>query len=216
MSLKTANTNRNFYGKKKRKMRANAQTKRIAKVVNQVLDQKEKHEVELKFHDINQSPGVIGGGGTIFGFTSTIAQGDTSLTREGKQITVKSLLLRYQCLYADAENLMRLIIFRYFKPGVPTVADVIQEATGTNPYLSAIKRDNTEFIRVMYDNLIALDNLAHPQQVDKLYMSLNAKCQWTEASVADYGHIWMLAIGDSNVVPSPSLQFNCRVRYTDQ
>lgn len=218
MSMKTANTNKNFYGKKKRKVRSTAQTKRIAKVVNQVLDQKEKHEVELKFHDLNQPPGVIGGAGAIFALTSTIALGNTSLTREGKQINVKSLLLRYQCVYADPENLMRILIFRYFKPGIPTVADILQEQFSgfTNPYMSAIRRDNTEYIRVMYDNLIALDSLAHPQQVDKLYMALNAKCQWSETSVADYGHIWLLAIGDSNVTPSPSLQFNCRVRFTDQ
>ncbi len=52
---------------------------------------------EIKFHDIDVDDGVVAANGTIAEDSIlTIPQGDTSITRSGRQIFVKSIYWRYQ------------------------------------------------------------------------------------------------------------------------
>lgn len=211
----TLNPYKKNYVKRQRNAINTRSERKIAKVCKQVIQQHEAQEVEKKYHDLAAAPGGAGSTGVFYSFTSTIPEGTGSEQRIGQQVTVKSLQVRYRLLYQDTTNLMRVIIFRWFQQGTPSLSQILQD-TVTVPWISPTNRLLSEFINVMYDNLVTLDATNNFQYVDKIFIKKNMNVTFDDAGNPDYGHVYMLVLSDSAAIPHPTIEFYSRVRFTDQ
>lgn len=213
MSSTTNPYKRNYKRRPRRKV-ATRNDRKIAKIAKQVIVQHEMKEVELKFHDVRQVFANITASGALYQLTSPIGKGTETYERIGNKIVVKSLLLRLLAQNASDESPLRFIIFRWFDNGAPTAGTVLEDITSI-PSLSPLNTDNTNKMVVLYDQVIALNSVNNMTFTDKIFIKKNMNVEWTDASVMDSGHIFILAISDTVVNP-PTLKWSARVRFTDQ
>lgn len=168
---------------------------------------------EKKFHDIIQNVQTVTNTGVIYALSATLARGTTSITRIGKEVQINSLLIRYALVHGDTLNQMRVTIFQYNRPGTPSISDIYQD-TLTNECLSALNRDNGDFIVVLHDANYDMTQDANPQQTTKKYIKLNNTiAQWNESDISDRGNIYMAVVSDSVAITHPTIEFNSRIRY---
>lgn len=168
---------------------------------------------EKKYFDYVALPGGIQNTGAIYTPTSLITRGTTSLNRLGKEIQISSFFIRFQLVHGDISNSMRCIFFIWNRSGVPVVADILQDII-SNPYMSALNRDNGDFMHVIYDKTVDIGQYQNPQVTHKFYHKFkNHRAQWNEADTADRGNIFMLFISDSGAIAHPTVAFNVRTRF---
>lgn len=211
----TTSTNKNFYGKKRRKrMPKSRQVRLIQKVVQTEIAKHDEKEVEHKYKDLGASDSV-GITGTIQ-HLSNIAQGSTYETHVGVQAKATSLQMRLTITAADSVNVVRIIIFRFFDGTTPVATDILQNLVSSanlHP-LSMLNMDNRKTFQVLYDNSYVVDT-DDSILVDKFYIKRNMKLSWKEDNSRDVGHIYMLAISDSAIAAHPTLLWESRLRFTD-
>lgn len=214
----TSNTNKNYYGPKRRRKVKDSKIARVArKVAQQEIAKNEQDEVERKFHDKEIPSGTTAGTAGFVTHLSAIGNGTGYNERVGQLVKVMSLQFRMILTAADSSNAMRTIIFRWFDNTAPVVADVLQAlpvGATTHP-LSNISIDNRHKIQIMYDNMFALD-ADDPIQVDKAFIKRNMNVNWEVDDTVSMGHIYFLAVSDSTTVSHPGIHAMFRLRYTDQ
>lgn len=216
--MATTNTNKNYYGRRKGRRKKDTKLARIArKVAQQEIAKNEQTEVEKKFWDKEVASATsISSSGFVTHLTN-VAPGDDYNDRIGIMIKAVSLQFRMLLTVADTTNIVRIIIFRWFRATTPTTALVLEQLPtgGAISPLSMINVENRRVVQIMYDNLFPLDS-DDPIKVDKAFFKKNMKISFAPDDSVDLGHIYFLAISDSVAVSHPTVHANFRLRYTDQ
>lgn len=225
----TSNIHKNTYGKRKRTFKKKSNLdKRIAKVASQVMEAKEKEEVELKLYEPTEVfLDFIDNGGHIFNLSNLMIQGTAKNQRVGNQIKLQSYYTRMFMrgnLASQNYHSIRIIIFRWLTPGDPTAAAVLQLSANTqNRHLSQLNNDNSRNSHIFYDNTYLMsiqdaNKFGVPGVVnDKIYIKLKGAAEWSASGTNnERGNLYLLAISDSASIDAPQLSFTGRLRYTDQ
>lgn len=189
--------------------------KRMMQIAKQVYNKETRSQIGYHYHDDSSSYAGVDISGAIYTLTKGIPQGDTQKSRTGSMVTLKSMLLRYSCKGADVTNLLRVIVFQWFQPGDPTVAQVVQ-STGSVPFLQPLNTENSPYINVIYDNLVAMTFASNDVMCYKEWRKwkYGLKCHWAEgAATNEKGNVYMCVISDSGVASHPEFQHHVRFRF---
>jgi len=115
---------------------------------------------EKNFLDRQLTASAISSSGSLFSLI-LMAQGDTSNLRQGDQ--VKLVHIRYDGTFkihaSAAQSNLRIIIFvdKQANGALPTVANVLADATANDAIVSGYNTDNKYRFRVLYDKVVQLD-----------------------------------------------------------
>ena len=174
---------------------------------------------EKKFYPVSQLPTAVSEAGILWSLSS-VPQGTTDVTREGDQLRLRSIEFNYQCIVADTTNTMRVIVFIYKPPAIPTVTDILQGpvSTAVAP-LSPYNHDNRYNYQVLHDRLYQLDSVT--QLVTKKLKiwkipNILRKVQYVAGSITlNMNGVYVLAISDSAAVTHPTFGFHSKVNFSD-
>lgn len=213
----TTNPNKNIYGGRKRR-RKNKVPKAIKSEIDRRIAAHDAKEIELKYHDTWLQAQSIGYDTSAYvGILSNMSRGTTSNTRIGTVIKVVGNQIRFSVHAADSTNFVRVILFRWFNPGVsPTTTTVLQADPTTSKVLpwNPIYRDVRKSMHVVYDNLFNIHTYV-PQQVDKVYLKNHMNMSFNENDTPDDGHLYIYAVSDSVIASHPTITFYNRLKYQD-
>lgn len=191
--------------------RQNARISAISKKVNSMAK-----SVELKFNDVSRITTVDSASGDIFAL-NLVAQGDNFNNRDGREIIVKSVLIRGTFSVADSYNIIRMMLLWDIDPdgSLPVLADILESPA--NPTHSAIAINNTKRFVVLRDKMFKIDT-DDPIVNFKLYRKLNHKSTFigTTAAIAslERGGLYLFCVSDSSAATHPGLTVYTRIRYT--
>lgn len=174
---------------------------------------------ELKTFD-NSATGSIGTAGAIT-CISDMAQGDTSITREGLQIQPRHLQYRLVNTIDDASTtsvVSRIIIFMDTEQHgtIPTVAQLL-ESDDVNSF---IEHDSRPRFRVLRDITISLSRNGNNQRyitgIIKFGKNFRIDYQGTGTGDASMGknNLYVYRVSSDNT-NTPTLSFYSRMRFVD-
>lgn len=208
----------NYALSRRRGGRVSGQIRRLDRRITNVARNCRK---EVKTHDKTAS-GSQGTSGTIIPL-SFIAQGDTSLTREGLQINPKYMQFKLSLKKnANSGSIFRMIIFkdREKQSGAtstnPTATDLLE----SDDFLAYPEHDKRPRFKIYRDMLIALDGVQVSECVEKGMIKFSNKTRiWYGGTAADEqsagkNALYMYLVSDDNT-NQPSYEINTRLRFTD-
>lgn len=188
-----------------------------------------KAEKEKKYFDVDQAGQEIVTTGTVQS-VSNVPQGDTSITRDGDQIQLKSIQARLtwympQVLGAGVPVVVgRVILFVDEQPNntIPVTTDVLVTAGPNSP----LNLNNRLRFRILKDKVFdmasgiataqAINNPKSTKQM-KMYKRINRKCVFNGAGtdIAQTNNVYMLFISSATTTNAPFCAFYSRLRFTD-
>lgn len=172
-------------------------------------------------YDNSISPASVSTAATIQTGFSTPTQGVGDGQRTGDMIELKRFMLNYNIICADATNVVRVILFRWYEnnsSNAPTAAQVLQASTNFN---SMINHDSIRErkLHVFYDKTHRM-TLVGTADVGA-NVSIGAKAlgrkniAFDNAAITGEGLIYGLFISDSSGVSHPTIDWYCRLEYKD-
>ena len=169
---------------------------------------------ETKYADSFNAVASVPNTGTIYHLTD-IDQGDTEKTRTGNDITLLTLLIRFQIIAHSSSNAtqFRMIIVQSQKSGTPTVTEILNSV---DP-LSAKQRDSPFRTRTLYDKLYSLDDAWHNSPVGKIFIKIRKKrCSYLDnaGSNPQAGNLFLLVLADE-ATNTPTMEWIGRVTFYD-
>ncbi len=185
--------------------------------VKQMIKSALSETQELKIH-IVQSTASVDYGGTIIDLSS-IAQGDSDITRDGDRILVKEVDFRSFVSPGDATNLMRIILFQWVPDSAtttPLVTNVVQTTGSSTAPVSYRSIDFVKAVKIFHDEIVKVDTY-HLIELGKHVIhkrGYDPQIQFTGATSRTNG-IYMMVISDSAAANHPSIGYYCTLRYTD-
>jgi len=174
-----------------------------------------RNEEPKHFDVLNSGTAGIAGSGVLY--LSSMAQGSTDITRIGDQINLKSLQFRFDSIYADNTNFMRLIIFQWVGDAVTDVPTINAVLESTPYYLSPYNWDQRRKFRILHETW-KLDAVTSPRtHLGKGSVGLPIKTQqFLNASTnIEAGGLFAVFCSDSAAAAHPAYDLYTRVHYTD-
>lgn len=200
------------YKQKKQRFQKSVNSKVAQTIAKKEAVKAIRSTMELNYYD-DLTNGTFSQDGTILDLTIPIAVGDTEKSRDGREIDLKSILIRFDCIHDDSTNVVRMILFRWMAPGDPTAAQVISSNNSIYAPISPLNEENTKHIQVLYDDLFATTTNSDAATVGKIYKKLKGKAVWaSSAGAGSKGHLYLLVVSDS-ALSGPSMRIYSRVRY---
>lgn len=169
---------------------------------------------------------------------SAVTQGDTDTTRDGDQITLRSLEfnwsaeISYVAASPDPSNKVRCVIFQWFPNSVPVVADVFLTTFATTAWtMTPYNHDKRFMFRILYDKVIQLNltytwngasMIATPS--DNTYSNIHRvriskfphrKVQMEGTTTVGTNHIYVTFLSDSSIVSHPEAVYISKLNYSD-
>lgn len=217
------NKNTNKYRKRRRKPALNKQQ---ASAVKAIIAAQDAKEVELKHYDVDLNYSITND------FTSTnthilsyVAQGDGSSLRDGDALKPKSLFLRFELRVPDANNRVRVIIWRQMEdtsvvsPAMSKLLEYSSSAAVDRHIYSPYKVHSTDLhFKVLFDKNYYLSSGINTEQViEEIYLDLSNSPQiHFQDGVQDGKNHYMLSFVSDSVTTPPTMAGWSRLRYTDQ
>lgn len=172
---------------------------------------------EVHYHDVTATGTTIDNVGNVI-LLSGMAQGDTSITREGSSILAKDLSYRLHLgLHSDAVlNQIRLIFFvdKQQNGATPLVGEILQ----TVSYLSPLDLDNGKRFVVLKDQLVTMDSSSRKNMVQKGFLKLpfHLKYDGATGGIADMKEnaIFLLVLSDAGS-NYPTIDYYTRFKWYD-
>ncbi len=186
---------------------------------------------EKKLHDVDTGSTAFAAAGAMVLLTG-VAQGDTSLTREGLRINAHSLQLRCQFstddTYTNGTSFCRMLIFidRHNQGANPTVTQLLESPT----WLDLREHEGFTRFKILYDKTFSLSNklvgyqAATAREPSRRFIEVFKKFKspiriayiGQAAPVANCGKNQIfLCLITSNTGAFPSYDIHSRVRFTD-
>jgi hypothetical protein len=160
---------------------------------------------------------------------SAVPQGDTDSTRDGDQINLQSLWLKFNCYLQgtggtnDFTDIVRLVVYRYHPMSsgtVPVPATVLQDlSVAQSAVMTPFTWDNRKDYTVLLDHTFDLSGNG-PSQVTKLFHvkwktpGLPAHFSAGSTTLQTNG-LFAMVMSDSLVATHPQWNFYSRVVYSD-
>ncbi len=143
--------------------------------------------VEFKNHDVQQTAIALSNAVTITQLTN-IAQGDTTVTRDGAQCKIVSIMLNYtlQINASAAGTVIRVMLVhdRQTNQAIYTSGDLIEDTTAIDSLVSPRNLDNKLRFSVLYDRVHTLSIAGNQKVNTKFYKKLNIKLRFDNAAAA--------------------------------
>lgn len=170
---------------------------------------------EKKFFDASQTMNADDDGSSVLWLTNVL-QGDTTSSRDGRQVRAVSLNLKLWCRLDGTVNsdTVRILILRNKQAAAPSIADVL-----TGPEIYAFRNlDNVRDIQVIRDMTFTLDADSLNQKLYNINIPLSHKVQWDiGTNTPAFGHLYIFAVGTiANASNTPTvITCESRFRYVD-
>lgn len=207
---------RKYYKKRKPYKRYGSKTYRMAK---SALIRVKRLKPEHKYYDVSGTATLVDYDGSVIELND-VAQGDTDTTRNGDQLAMISLMLRfYAVINSTARCTFRLIVFYDSKNVVAIPTDILSSTyVGTSLAPMAPKSHDKRFdSKILYDVCFPLI-VDSDVKIRKKLIKLNSRrTQFQGGSTTiNSGSLKMLLISslDSAANP-PAIYFAARLGYTD-
>ncbi len=176
--------------------------------------------VEFKNHDTNVQE-VISTTASITQLTN-IAQGDTTVTRDGSSCKIVSLMLNYFItMHASAiESIMRVIVVhdRQTNQAIYAAADLLHD-TSINDALNSPKNlDNDRRFSILYDRCHSLSSAGTTIKNFKFYRKLALRIRYDNAAAAITSltqNSLSIFLISNEATNTPSINFFLRLRFVD-
>lgn len=151
---------------------------------------------------------------------SDVPQGLSDSGREGDQIYLRSIEFSWQAFIGDTFNVLRLIVFQWYPPTTPTVADIIlATAVGSTDIVFApYNHDKRYNYKILYDKTVSLDAVkANTSGVIRKYIIKGFKrhIQYEATGTTGTNKIYILKASDSAAVSHPQMQNYHKINYSD-
>lgn len=156
-----------------------------------------------------------------------IGQGDDDNSRQGNSVLCRGLLIQWRATNNTtsprAFSAVRIMIIQDTQQvadaSTLTLADVL-ENTGANDIIeSPLNSTTVGRFKILYNRVIQLDTVAHPQQFGKHFIPMKHHIRWngTAASDVQKGAIYALIVCDNaaSATTNPLVTFNSRMYYYD-
>lgn len=180
------------------------------------MAKKAQGQKELKYAAFPLVSGDVINTGQIFSLSS-IAQGDTNLTREGNVVYPTSLRMKFSVTNAGAPGarLFRVIVFKWRPDSTPTVGDILQNNDPLS-FKDIDQRFNSNFI---YDRMFKLGTAGASNE--KIIVNIVRKfSKYTmgfpsATSQANYNSLWCLVISDTATANIVIAEATSRLYFKD-
>ncbi len=158
------------------------------KALSTALMVKKLLNVEFKNHDVTFSTATVADGvGSITALTN-IAQGDTTLLRDGSSMKVVSvqckLLLKINASASSSDLRMMIVLDSQTNQAIYTTADLLQSVVNIISVVSPLNLDNKFRFRVLYDKIYNVDTGTSSTRLLKFYKKLDLKIRYDNAAAA--------------------------------
>jgi hypothetical protein len=197
--------------------------------------------IEIKYNPLGIPSTNVPSTGLVQLF-SGIAQGVSKIQRIGDRIALKRLAMRCKVVCstggifasADSYNVVRIILIRWLADDAvetPVLSKVLALPTGTTDYtIAPYNNDAGEKFIVIDDFVTVVFNTptytgtgvnveagyGHVRLFQREYMKFGEPhIEYTANATTGVGNLYMLAVSDSTVSPSPQLLYNLDVEYED-
>lgn len=169
---------------------------------------------EKKFINGTNSAG-IDFSGTVTSI-SDVAQGDTDNTRDGDNLYLTSLQLRWSVVLGDSTNLARIIVFQWKPNSTPTTGDILITTGSTAAPLSAYNHDTRQSYRILSDSLVALNAAETMKAGTSFVVNFPVKqIQYTGSGTTGTNKLYLLALSDSGASSHPTFTYYYKLNYRD-
>lgn len=198
----------------KRAKNFNKKKQSFATKVKKVLSSRiERKFAEIQSASLNPSSTV----GVATANVTGIAQGDTDQTRDGNEIRLRSINLRYRIQqHASApETYVRVVMIR-MKGTVSDAAPDWNDIYLEDKIVSQKDHRLSERFTVLYDKVHAMSSAGRTAIFQKYYKSCDYKVKWNGAAAADHEHGSVFLYFMSNeTTNTPSVTYSTQVSFED-
>ncbi len=157
------------------------------KALSVALSVKKLINVEFKNHDVSGTTVSVTVAPIIVPLTN-IAQGDTTITRDGASLKVMSLRCSYSLnANASAQNTLvrvMIVIDRQTNEAIYTGGDLLLDVTSGDNIVSPRNLNNNTRFKVLYDRVHAFTELGVSSNHRLFYKKLNLKLRFDNAAGA--------------------------------
>jgi len=183
---------------------------------------------ELKFVDVAQANYVADTTGTVT-LLNGVAVGDDYTSRDGRQITIKSVQVRGRCQPIDAGTLptharVLLVWDNAASGGAPTIAQILSASTSNsfplvdNQARFTILRDMSFFVGGVSNTATQAYAMSPTGHIVDTYLRIGQITQFngTGATNIANGALYMVTIGDQAAGDGAQFSLATRVRFSEE
>lgn len=183
-----------------------------------------RHELirfnEKKYHAVEDQD-TSTNAGTVISMTdipqSTGVTGATDVTRTGDQVTVTSINMRFWWRVGSvlpSSQIVRLIVFQWFPPTVPTLPSIL--INSINTVVAPYAHDTRFNFKILYDATSMLSIDWHAVQFRRFMLTkkFKPKIQYQAGGLTGTNKIYFLFCSD-NAVSLPSIQYLYKINFRD-
>lgn len=202
--------------RRKRQGKKKPSVYQLQKQINAV-NRKINDVVEYKYID-NSDTSVAMNTTASITLINGVAQGDSSTTRDGIRIVMKSLDARFHLQSADATNICRVLIIqdKQHNGSSPVIGDILQN---TSEPLSFLNKSNSKRFRTIYNGIFSVSNSSPATVQDVVHKDLNIITMFegsgATASTIKTNALYLVLLSDSGAVSDPGLTYSIRIRFVD-
>lgn len=215
MEVATTNEKKTYNRKKiiRKKRTIKQRVGHLEKIVKQ-------EKPELKYLDTVSTGIAVDSSGTLI-LLNGCAQGDDINTREGREIRIKSLRIKWKpAINASATGtIVRCILFidKQVNASAPSVTTILKNSGALN--LAQMDLAYRKRFKILYDKYITMSNNSMEETVEDYFRKMNLVVEYNSSSagtVADIvtNALYMLLISDQ-ATNTPTVVYWNRVRFYD-
>ena len=186
----------------------------LARYVKRVINK----QSERKFASVNASSGVVGNApSTAYAHLSGIAQGDGAASRDGNEIRLKSIQIKYNLVMnaSATATTVRVVLVR-MKSTISDTAPDWNDIFEDDSTVSMKDHRLAQRFTILYDRTHCLSS-GGPQIVARQYYKrcdYKVKFNGTAANDVESGPVYLFACSNE-ATNTPTINYATRVSYTD-
>lgn len=202
--------------------------KRQDPTVTAVVRKELRKKTDWKYADINANATNVQTGGSITSLFSNLVRGDAGINNfDGNIITPQAITMKYNIHTSVLRNAVRVMLFQWFDSAVPVISGVLQTNAAIAATLSPVLVTNKSYIKVLYDRTHCLAPTAGGDTTvigegvtDTITVYIPGKRLRkvrynSTTNVVQEGQLYLLLISDDAAIPSPQINYYCRVTFSD-
>lgn len=198
--------------------RRNAMSKTQKQQVSRIAKNIISRSSETKHYDA-QDEGRTVSSTMYIGSITNIAQGDSDTNRDGDQLLLKNIRVKYLLRGADTTNAVRVMFVQYYCADVPVVSDILQDNNpGDRELTSMYHSDARPSFKVLYDRTHVLNTTGSNATVYKqinLHNFGRKKIQYQGGTTTGRGEVYVFLLSDSVATAHPTFSAQYRVAFKD-
>lgn len=162
--------------------------------------------------------------GTLINATSNLVRGDSAVNEcTGVMIKPRRFILRYEITQAvsASTNIVRVLVFRWRSEGVPVPSGILNLNSSAYSPLGFLYWINHRKILVLYDRMHKLYDHGGGVDIEMGSVVINPGRLPIQLPLSGSGAtpqmdgLFILFISDDGIAPSPAVDYNYRLEFTD-